>query len=177
MVFVGGDEWPSLEGTQRKNGIELSDQLARSVLQSSFLKMRAGRLSGLMLSLALSLALAGCNSDWVHARDEARSANTMAPAAGYRADIVAFMHTYLNNPIGVRDAYISEPALRTVENAQRNSVCLRYTARKSDGQYAPSRDSLVIFRQGRLDRVVENGRDACKDVAYQPFPELELMTR
>jgi hypothetical protein len=129
------------------------------------------------LTLVLSLALAGCNSDWVHARDEARSANTMAPAASYRADIVAFMHTYLNNPVGVRDAYISEPALRTVENAQRNSVCLRYTARKSDGQYAPSRVSLVLFRQGRLDRVVDNAREACKDVAYQPFPELEHMTR
>ena len=80
----------------------------------------------------------------------------MAPAASYRADIVAFMHTYLNNPVGVRDAFISEPALRTVEGASRNSVCLRYTARKSDGQYAPSKDSLVIFRQGRLDRVVDN---------------------
>ena len=69
------------------------------------------------LALLLTLALAGCNSDWVQARDEARSANTMAPAANYRADIVAFMHTYLNNPVGVRDAFISEPALRTVEGA------------------------------------------------------------
>jgi hypothetical protein len=141
------------------------------------MRMRTPGSLALSLSLFFALALAGCNSDWVHARDEARSANTMAPAAGYRADIVAFMHTYLNNPVGVRDASISEPALRTVENAQRNSVCLRYTARKSDGQYAPSRDSLVLFRQGRLDRVVDNAREACKDVAYQPFPELEHMTR
>jgi hypothetical protein len=141
--------------------------------------MRTRSLGVLALSLTpiLCLALAGCNSDWVHARDEARSANTMAPVTSYRADIVAFLHTYLNNPIGVRDAYISEPALRTVEGASRNSVCLRYTARKSDGQYGPSKDSLVIFRQGRLDRVVDNAREACKDVAYQPFPELEHMTR
>jgi hypothetical protein len=148
-------------------------------LQVTPSKMRTRSPDGLALSLTLvsALALMGCNSDWLHARDEARSANTMAPAASYRADIVAFMHTYLNNPVGVRDASISEPALRTVENAQRNSVCLRYTARKSDGQYAPSKDSLVLFRQGRLDRVVDNGREACKDVAYQPFPELEHMTR
>ena len=121
--------------------------------------------------------MAGCNSDWLDARDHARSANTMVPAPGYRADIVAFMHTYLNNPVGVRDAFVSEPALRTFENAQRYTVCLRYTARKSDGQYAPSKDSLVIFRQGRLDRVVDAAREICKDAVYQPFPELERLTR
>ena len=139
------------------------------------LVMRTRALDGLALSL--TLVLAGCNSDWLQARDDARSANTMAPGASYRADIVAFMHTYLNNPVGVRDAFISEPALRTIENAQRNSVCLRYTARNSDGQYTSSKDSLVLFRDGRLDRVVDNARQACKDVAYQPFPELERMTR
>jgi hypothetical protein len=136
---------------------------------------RTGALSCLVLSLAFSLA--GCNSDWLNARDRARSENTMAPAPGYRADIVAFMRTYLNNPVGVRDALISEPALRSFENAERNTVCLRYTARKSDGQYAPSKDSLVIFREGRLDRVVDAAREVCKDAAYQPFPELERLTR
>jgi hypothetical protein len=129
------------------------------------------------LALSLALALAGCNSDWLSARDLAKSANTMPPKPGYRADIVAFMHTYLNNPVGVRDAFISEPALRTFENAERNTVCLRYTARKSDGQYAPSKDSLVIFREGRLDRVIDAARETCKAAAYQPFPELEHMTR
>ena len=138
-------------------------------------KFRTRSLAGLTLSLALLLA--GCNSEWLDARDHARAVNTMAPAANYRTDIVAFMHTYLNNPIGVRDAFISEPALRTVEGGQRNTVCLRYTARKSDGQYAPSKDSLVLFREGRLDRVVDNAREACKEAAYQPFPELERMTR
>ena len=87
------------------------------------------------------------------------------------------MRTYLNDPTGVRDAFISEPALRTFENAERYTVCLRYTARKSDGQYAASKDSLVMFREGRLDRVVDAAREACKDAAYQPFPELEHLTR
>jgi hypothetical protein len=35
----------------------------------------------------------------------------------------------------------------------------------------------VLFRYGRLDRMVDNGREACKDAAYQPFPELEKLTR
>jgi hypothetical protein len=95
----------------------------------------------------------------------------------YKADIVAFMRTDLNDPTGVRDAYISEPALRTLENIERYTVCLRYNARRSNGQYAGSKDSLVLFREGRLDRIVDNARERCKDAAYQPFPDLERMQR
>ncbi len=95
----------------------------------------------------------------------------------YKADILAFMHTYLNDPRGVRDAFISEPALRALEGVDRYSVCVRYTARKPDGQYAASKDSLVLFRDGRLDRIVDNAREICKDAAYQPFRELEQMSR
>lgn len=129
------------------------------------------------LALSLTLAVGGCNSEWLDARDHTRTASAMAPGPSHRADIVAFMHTYLNNPVGVRDAFISEPSLRTIEGTPRNSICLRYTARKTDGQYAPSKDSLVLFREGRLDRVVDNAREACKEAAYQPFPELEHMSR
>lgn len=129
-------------------------------------------------ALAFSLALAGCNSEWLGARDRALTANTTPPGPSYKADIVAFMHTYLNEPTGVRDAFISEPALRALEGVDRYSVCLRYTARKGPGQpYAPSKDSLVLFREGRLDRVVDAAREACKDAAYQPFRELEQLKR
>jgi hypothetical protein len=129
------------------------------------------------LAIALSLGLAGCNSDWINARDRATVANTTPPAPTYKADIVALMHTYLNDPTGVRDAFISEPALRPVDNASRYTVCLRYTARKGGGQYAPSKDNLVVFRDGRLDHVVDNAREICKDAAYQPFRELERLSR
>ena len=129
------------------------------------------------LALALSLALAGCSSEWTTARDLSRAANTTPPGPNYKGDIVAFMRTYLNDPTGVRGAFISEPALRTFDYAERYTVCLRYTARNSTGQYAVSKDSLVLFRDGRLDRVVDAAREACKDAAYQPFPELERLSR
>jgi hypothetical protein len=136
------------------------------------------RRSGLCwLALAISLGLAGCNSEWLGARDRALQANTTVPVATYKADIVAFMRTYLNDPTGVRDAFVSEPALRTLESVDRYTVCLRYTARKGGGQYAASKDSLVLFRNGRLDRVIDNAREACKDATYQPFPELERLSR
>lgn len=127
-------------------------------------------------ALALAITLAGCNSEWMRDRDRAIQANTASPIS-YRADIVAFMHTYLNDPTGVKDAFISEPALRTLENVDRSSVCLRYTARASNGQYAASKDSVVLFRDGRLDRIIDNAREQCKDAKYQPFPELEHLSR
>jgi hypothetical protein len=131
------------------------------------------------LAPALALALAGCTTYqtdllYAHARNE--QANKTAPV-NYRGDILDFMRTYLNDPMRVRGAFVSEPALRTFDNNDRYASCLRYNARKSDGQYAGSKDSLVLFRDGRLDRVVDNAREQCKDAAYQPFPELERLPR
>ncbi len=128
------------------------------------------------LALALSVGLAGCNSEWRANRERALTADATPPVS-YKTDIVAFMRTYLNDPTGVRDAFMSEPALRPLDNADRYSVCLRYTARKTGGQYAASKDSLVLFRDGRLDRIVDNAREMCKDAAYQPFRELEQLSR
>ena len=125
----------------------------------------------------LALALGACNSEWLSQRERFQQANTTPPIS-YRADIIAFMRTYLNDPTGVRDAFISEPTLRTLENADRYTVCLRYTARKGVGeQYAASKDSLVLFRDGRLDRVIDAARETCKDAPYQPFHELEQLSR
>jgi hypothetical protein len=128
---------------------------------------------------ALALVLVGCTAyqkDLLDVRAHNEAATKAAPL-NYRADIVSFMRTYLNDPTHVRGAFVSEPALRTFEHSDRYAACLRYNARKSDGQYAGSKDSLVLFRDGRLDRIVDNAREQCKDVAYQPFPELERMTR
>jgi len=131
------------------------------------------------LMLALPLLLAGCSSEYAYRQEANLKANSVYPQ-NYRADIIALMHTYLNDPVGVRDAYVSEPAQRNIEGTNRYFSCVRYTAKKSGGQYAPSRDSLVLFRSGRLDRIVDNevfARGQCKDAAYVPFPEMQQMTR
>ena len=128
------------------------------------------------VAVALSLGLAGCNSEWIRERNRGIEANTAKPVS-FKDDILAFMRTYLNNPTGVRDAFVSEPALRAFEGADRYSSCLRYTARKANGQYAAGKDSLVLFRDGRLDRIVDNAREVCKDATFQPFRELEQLSR
>jgi hypothetical protein len=131
---------------------------------------------GRLLAMVLALGLAGCNAEWLRSRERADQANTTPPIS-YRSDIIAFMRTYLNDPTGIRNAAVSEPALKDFDSASRYAVCVRYNARKSTGQYAGPRESLVLFRDGRLDRIVDSGRETCKDAAYQPFPELEQLTR
>lgn len=137
--------------------------------------IRSIRLRGVTCGLALasSLALGGCNPEWSSSRQNTLEANRSAPSVHYKTEVLALLRSYLNNPIGVRDAYISEPALRSVENFERYSLCVRYTARDSSGKYMPSKDSMVLFRNGRADRIIDAAREACQTAAYQPFPELE----
>jgi hypothetical protein len=128
-----------------------------------------------LLSVLLALGVAGCNAEWMKTHDRANSAYTTRPA-NYRTDILAFMRTYLNDPTGIRDAAVSEPEIKTFDSNNRYLSCLRYTARRGTGQGGP-RESLVLFLDGRLDRIVDNAREFCKGAAYQPFPELERLTR
>ncbi len=128
------------------------------------------------LILVLALTLGGCNTEWQQERERSELSHSVAPAS-YKTDIIAFMHTYLNDPTGVRDAFVSPPAKRAFDGINRYASCLRYTAKKINGQYASSKDSLVLYRDGRLDRMIDNAREQCKDAQYQPFPELERLTR
>ena len=95
----------------------------------------------------------------------------------YRAELLAFLKTYLNNPVGVHEAAMAEPALRDVNGKNRYVVCLRYSMRESDGSYREPRERAVLFFNGRLDRMAENGGELCKGAAYAPFPEMEKLTR
>jgi len=131
------------------------------------------------LVLLTGLTLAACSgSSFTYERDEAVKANSVVPT-NYRAEIVALMRTYLNDPVGVRDAYVTEPAQRPMDGIPRYYSCVRYNAKKTGGQYAGVRDSMVLFRSGRLDRIVDNefARVQCKEAAYLPFPELQAMSR
>src|SRR6185437_15237462 len=68
----------------------------------------------------------------------------------YRAQLLAFFRTYLNNPVGVRDAAIAEPVQRTVGGRQRYVTCLRYNARELDGSYRGVVERAVVFVDARL---------------------------
>ena len=110
--------------------------------------------------------------------------NTVYPK-NYRSEIVSFMRTYLNDPTQIRDAQISDPVIKPLDGADRYVVCLRYNAKKDGGQYAGSKDNIVTFREGRLNRMVDGRegretreiREQCKDVPLKPFAELEHLSR
>jgi hypothetical protein len=95
----------------------------------------------------------------------------------YRTELLAFMKTYLNNPVGVHDAAMAEPMQRTVGGRLRYVSCLHFTPRESDGSYHDMRERAVLYVDGRLERVVENAGETCAGAVYSPFPELEKMTR
>jgi hypothetical protein len=97
--------------------------------------------------------------------------------ANYRTELLAFMRTYLNNPVGVHDAVMAEPVQRAVTGKPRYVSCVRFTPRESDGSYHELRERAIVYVNGRLDRIVENASEICAGAVYAPFPELEKMTR
>jgi hypothetical protein len=142
--------------------------------------LQLGILAKRVAILMLPIALAACAGS-----DESRPISFMGSGGGgnqpfpsnYRSEELAFMRSYLNNPVGVRDAAMAEPTLHDVNGRSRYVGCLRYTARDADGSYREPRDRAILFVNGRLDRAVENAAELCAGAAFAPFPELEKMTR
>lgn len=96
--------------------------------------------------------------------------------ANYRPELLALLRTYLNDPAGIREAGISEPAQKEVGGRRRYVVCVRFNAR-SAGRYAGIKERAGMYIDGRLDRIIEETEDLCKGATYAAFPELEKLTR
>jgi hypothetical protein len=130
----------------------------------------------LLLPIALTACAGSDDGRSITYTDDRGVANQPFPD-NYRAELLAFMRTYLNNPVGVHDAAMAEPVQRTVGGRVRYVSCLRFTPRESDGSYGNPRERAVLYVNGRLDRLVENASDICSGAAYAPFPDLEKLTR
>jgi hypothetical protein len=142
-------------------------------------RLHLGRLAKRSVVLLLPLALAACASDGENSGPisyvgEHDTADQRFPT-DYRDQLLAFLKTYLNNPIGVRDAAMAEPMQRTVGGRPRYVSCLRFSARDADGSYSKARDHVVVYVDSRLDHVVEKPGDICAGAVYAPFPELEKL--
>ena len=131
--------------------------------------------------MLLPLALTACLSSGEESRsisftDDRGYSNQPYPN-NYKGEILAFMRTYLNNPVGVRDALMAEPVQRTVGGRLRYVSCIRYAPREPDGSYREAREQAVVYVDARLDRMLENPGEACAGATYAAFPELEKLTR
>ena len=164
---------------QDANSIPPADGLGFAAQQRNdglHLGISAKRAAILLLPIALAACAGSDESRSITYTDDRGVANQPYPN-NYRAELLAFMKTYLNNPVGVHDAAMAEPVQRTVGGRLRYVSCLRFTPRESDGSYREVRERAVLYVDGRLDRVIENASEPCAGAVYAPFPELEKMTR
>ena len=137
----------------------------------------AKRVAILLLPVALA-ACAGADEEGRDAGITIDTGNAIQPfPANYRTELLAFMKTYLNNPVGLHDAAMAEPVQRNVGGRSRYVSCVRFIPRESDGSYREQRERAIIYVNGRLDRVIEKAAEVCVGAVYAPFPDLEKLTR
>ena len=142
---------------------------------------RIGQRALLVVALATA-SLGGCATEIGPSSSELKAnweAQNVFPER-YRQDLLAFLHTYLNDPSHIRDAGVSQPQLKYIGPGDRYVACVRYNARNTDGKYQGSKDGAATYVSGKLDRFLDTPkevRELCKDVAFAPFPELEKLTR
>jgi hypothetical protein len=129
----------------------------------------------LLLPIAVAACASGEDTRQPIAMDYG-SADQAYPG-NHRTELLAFMRTYLNNPVGIHDASLADPVQRTVGGRLRYVSCVRYVPRESDGSYRELRERAILYVNGRLDRVVESAGEACAGAVYAPFPDLEKLTR
>jgi len=153
----------------------------RRLMQDCTRRQSAAGLLGLFFGLAL--VLGGCSHD--------QGLNLMAGSGddddanvrpvNYKPDILRAMHAYLNDPTGIRDAGISDPALKSLGGSKRFVVCVRYNAKKGRNEYVGVKEAAAVFVAGRFDRFVETAHDTANDqcvgATYAAFPELEKLSR
>ena len=142
---------------------------------------------GILAAVVLAVALAGCGSGRL--REERETRINVYPD-NYRTDLLAALHTYVSDPTHIRDAYVSDPAIRPIGAQNRYAACVRFNARNSDGHYTGSKDVLAVFVAGRFDQFIDSSlgpagqssqaspvKELCSQAEYKRFPELEAMAR
>jgi hypothetical protein len=134
-----------------------------------------------LLLLAVIL-VGGCSTDIGPSKEElreGREAQNVFPQ-NYKADLLAYMRSYLNDPSRIRGAGVSEPARKDIGSVERYVACVRFNARKSNGAYAGPKEGAATYVSGKLDRFIDTPpevKELCKDAVYTPFPELEALSR
>src|SRR5262249_24738227 len=109
--------------------------------------VRCGLL-GVLLVISLAAPLAGWRSG--RSREEREALINIYPDNS-RADLLAALHTYVSDPTGIRDAYVSDPTISPIGRQNRYAACVRFNARNTSGRYVGARDVLAVFGAGPFD--------------------------
>lgn len=134
------------------------------------------------LLFGVALTLGGCSHRLFHSGGDDDDSDINAFPANYKADILAAMHVYLNDPTGIRDAAVSPPVLKQTGGQTRFLACVRFNPKRNSTDYAGIRELAAVFLVGRFDHFVEISKDQadasknlCVGAVYAPFPELEKL--
>jgi hypothetical protein len=113
----------------------------------------------------VAVVLAGCSELGGRRKDAAPEPNVLP--TDYRDQLLIFLKTYLGSAAGIiRDASISEPALKPFGSESRYVVCVRYN--DGDGNH----EKMAVYFSGSINQFIDPTAAQCSGTAYQPFPEL-----
>jgi hypothetical protein len=122
-----------------------------------------------ILLLVAGLALAGCWQSTPARVDE----NAVPVPAVYKQEIIELVMKMVDDPTNLRDAGITEPALRQIAGAARYMICVRFNPRNVNHDYTGIVERVGYFYAGKLNQFVKAEPGQCSGAAYRPFPELE----
>jgi hypothetical protein len=129
-----------------------------------------------VLLAAVGVVFSGCSA-FEKSPDKQPPVEVNLPPTNTRAGLLALLEKQLVDPVGVRDAYITEPKLQQIGTESRYVVCVRYNAKDGYGQYTGSLDFIAIYFAGKINQYIPAPADQCRNAAYQRFPELEALKR
>lgn len=123
-------------------------------------------------ALTLLLILAACSG-----KPEEKKVEENVYPQNYRAEILDLLRKELPDPTGIRDTFLSDPALTNVGTTTRYVSCLRFDAKDGTGKYTGIREMAVYFYGGSITQMVKATPELCGKAPYQPFPELQKLCR
>jgi hypothetical protein len=121
----------------------------------------------------LAISLGGCAGTVGSAKPPPVDPN--APPNNHKEQVAGFMRVHLNDPVKIRDAYISEPMLKPIGGSMHYVSCVRYNPRDSSGQYEGNTERVALFLGGRLNQFLPATPELCRGAVYQRFPEAEVL--
>ena len=98
----------------------------------------------------------------------------------YKDAILDYVRNERTDPTGIRDAFISTPALRPVgRDVSRYVICFRYTAKDNGDarRYDRPKEIAAVFYDRRISQFIPPTPELCGQAAYEPFPELQRLCR
>ena len=107
------------------------------------------KIASACLLSALAAGLIGCSSSSKQSEE-----NPNVFPADYKNEILLTMTNTLEDPTNIRDAFISEPALRQAGKEERYVVCVRSDSRNANKHYSGSKVRIGYFYAGNLNLLI-----------------------